>query len=71
MTVKICLLTSIDFFLKQQLVGTKKANPIATLTASVEMLRHLGLDYHANVISYAIDRTVNFDKIHTPGESSI
>lgn len=50
----------------QTLVGTKKANPIATLTASVEMLRHLGLDYHANVIKYAIDRTINFDKIHTP-----
>lgn len=49
----------------QELVGTKKANPIATLSASVEMLRHLGLDYHANVISYAIDRTVSFDKIHT------
>jgi isocitrate/isopropylmalate dehydrogenase len=51
----------------QELVGTKKANPIATLSASVQMLRHLGLDYHANVINYAIDRTVNYDKIHTPG----
>jgi len=50
----------------QELVGTKKANPIATLSASVQMLRHLGLDYHANVINYAIDRTVNYDKIHTP-----
>ena len=51
----------------QQLVGTRKANPISTLSASVQMLRHLGLDYHANVINYAIDRTINFDKIHTPG----
>jgi hypothetical protein len=51
----------------QQLVGTKKANPVATLSASVQMLRHLGLDYHANVIHYAIDRTINYDKIHTSG----
>ena len=51
----------------QSLVGTKQANPIATLAASVQMLHHLGLDYHANVINYGIDRTVNYDKIHTPG----
>lgn len=53
----------------QQLVGTKQANPIATLSASVELLRHLELDFHANVINYAIDRTVNYDKMHTPGEN--
>ena len=52
----------------QQLVGTKQANPVATLSASVELLRHLGLDFHANVINYAVDRTVNYDKIHTPGD---
>jgi len=48
-----------------KLVGQNKANPVAMLTASVELLEHIGLDMHAKVIGKAIDTTVNDDKIHT------
>ena len=37
------------------------------LNASVDMLEHLGHRYHADIISKAIDKTVNEDCIHTPG----
>merc|ERR1711971_717813 len=48
-----------------KLVGQNKANPVAMLTASVELLEHIGLDRHANIIGKAIDSTVNEDKVHT------
>jgi len=47
------------------LVGTNRANPCAMLNASADMLAHLGLDYHSNLMRDAVDRTVNVDKVHT------
>ena len=47
------------------LVGTNRANPCAMLNASADMLAHLGLDYHSNLVRDAVDRTVNVDKVHT------
>merc|ERR1712038_2034194 len=48
-----------------KLVGQNKANPVAMLTASVELLEHIGLDIHARVIRRAIESTINDDKVHT------
>jgi len=47
------------------LVGMNKANPCAMLNASADLLDHLKLDYHAQLIRTAVDKTVNLDKIHT------
>merc|ERR1712241_1619684 len=47
------------------LVGTNRANPCAMLNASADMLAHLSLDYHSNLVREAVDRTVNVDKVHT------
>ncbi len=47
------------------LVGMNKANPCAMLNASADLLDHLKLDYHAQLIRSAVDKTVNLDKIHT------
>ena len=47
------------------------ANPVAMLNASVSMLRHLVLNRHADLISEAIRLTVEEDKVHTQGKSSI
>jgi len=48
-----------------KLVGQNKANPVAMLTASVELLEHIGLTNHAKIIGKAIDSTVNDNKVHT------
>jgi len=56
-----------------KLEGQNKANPCAMLTASVELLRHIGLNAHADVIGKAIDKTINDDRVHTEdlgGEAS-
>lgn len=47
------------------IAGKNIANPIAMLCASVDMLEHLGHQHHANVISQAIWKTVNEDRVHT------
>ncbi|KAM7287317.1 putative isocitrate dehydrogenase [Ixodes scapularis] len=47
------------------LVGKNLANPVATLYAAVDMLKHLELWDHAVVIRRAIEKTVNRDKVHT------
>jgi hypothetical protein len=39
------------------------------LSAAVDMLEHLGHTAHANIIQMAIDKTINEDHIHTPGNS--
>ncbi|CAH1153378.1 unnamed protein product [Phaedon cochleariae] len=46
--------------------GKNIANPIAMLSASIEMLKHLGHFQHANLIQRAIEKTICEDKIHTP-----
>lgn len=37
------------------------------LSASVDMLEHLGHVHHAKLIQDAIYKTIAVDKIHTPG----
>lgn len=37
------------------------------LNASVDMLFHLGHNRHAHAIQAAIDKTINEDQVHTPG----
>eukprot|EP00088_Acartia_fossae_P022536 TRINITY_DN23716_c0_g1_i1.p1 TRINITY_DN23716_c0_g1~~TRINITY_DN23716_c0_g1_i1.p1 ORF type:complete len:380 (+),score=143.04 TRINITY_DN23716_c0_g1_i1:39-1178(+) len=47
------------------LVGMNKANPCAMLNASADLLNHLKLDYHADLVRDAVFKTVNVDKVHT------
>jgi isocitrate/isopropylmalate dehydrogenase len=49
------------------IAGKNIANPVAMLNAAVDMLEHLGHHYHADMIQKAINRTINEDRIHTPG----
>lgn len=39
------------------------------LSASVDMLYHLGLRSYAETIQLAIDKTLNEDLLHTPGNT--
>lgn len=48
------------------IAGKNVANPVAMLQAAVDMLYHLGHRYHADCISDAIHKTIEFDGIHTP-----
>lgn len=48
------------------LVSQNSANPIAMLTAGVELLKHLELNKHADIIQTSIDTVLNVEKIHTP-----
>ncbi|KAK4318211.1 hypothetical protein Pmani_010787 [Petrolisthes manimaculis] len=45
--------------------GRNIANPVAMLNASCDMLEHLELNTHAELIRNAIEKTVNIDLIHT------
>ncbi|XP_046406906.1 isocitrate dehydrogenase [NAD] subunit gamma, mitochondrial-like isoform X4 [Ischnura elegans] len=47
------------------IAGKNIANPIAMLSASVDMLEHLGFHYHATNIRKAIEYTINEDRLHT------
>jgi isocitrate dehydrogenase (NAD+) len=38
------------------------------LNAAVDMLYHLGHRTHADILLAAINKTVNVDKLHTPGK---
>lgn len=48
------------------IAGRNIANPIAMLNAASDLLQYLGLVDHANLLTDAIDKTVNVDRIHTP-----
>merc|ERR1712226_78644 len=48
-----------------RLTGLNKANPCAMLNASADMLKHLGLEEHSDLIRTAVFDTINLDKIHT------
>jgi len=48
-----------------KLSGKNRANPCAMLNAGADLLNHLGLKYHSDLIKSAVDITVNVDKIHT------
>jgi len=50
----------------KSIAGKNIANPIAMMNASVDLLYHLGLTKYAEVVSGAIDKTINVDRIHTP-----
>lgn len=53
--------------------GRNTANPSAMILSSVMMLRHLGLDDHANKIANAIAKTIEAGSVRTPdlgGEST-
>ena len=43
--------------------GSNVANPTAMILSSVMMLRHLGLEEHANRISNAVYRTIESGKV--------
>ena len=47
------------------LVGKNIANPTAMLRAGVDLLRHLHLESHADVVEKGINKTLIVDKIHT------
>uniref|UniRef100_A0A0K0DBW2 Isocitrate dehydrogenase [NAD] subunit, mitochondrial n=1 Tax=Angiostrongylus cantonensis TaxID=6313 RepID=A0A0K0DBW2_ANGCA len=48
------------------LVGKNVANPTAFIRASADMLRYLGLNQHANLISDSLYRTLVERQVHTP-----
>lgn len=47
------------------LAGRNEANPTAMLYAGADLLAHLKLDYHSNLVRSAVSRTINEDKVHT------
>ncbi|KAK6021005.1 dehydrogenase, isocitrate/isopropylmalate family, partial [Ostertagia ostertagi] len=46
--------------------GKDAANPTAFIRASADMLRYLGLNHHANMISDSLYRTLVEKRLHTP-----
>lgn len=38
------------------------------LNASADVLDHLGLDQHATLLQDALYKTVNIERVHTPGK---
>ena len=46
-------------------LARNEANPAAMLNAGADLLAHLELDYHADIIRSAVLRTINEDKVHT------
>ncbi|XP_055338812.1 isocitrate dehydrogenase [NAD] subunit beta, mitochondrial-like [Paramacrobiotus metropolitanus] len=46
-------------------VGKNIANPTAILLTACNMLRHLNLDYHANIIRDAVHRVIKAQKVRT------
>lgn len=52
-------------------MGKNVANPIGIMNAAADLLRYLKLKQHSIRLREAIDKTVNEDKIHTPGTFSI
>ncbi|XP_049883873.1 isocitrate dehydrogenase [NAD] subunit gamma, mitochondrial [Pectinophora gossypiella] len=48
------------------IAGKNIANPVAMINASVDMLEHLGHFFHADLISRAVHKTINIDKVMTP-----
>ena len=47
-------------------MGTNKANPAAMILSATMMLRHLGLDEHANQIATATFDVLNGGQAKTP-----
>ncbi|XP_044538096.1 isocitrate dehydrogenase [NAD] subunit beta, mitochondrial isoform X2 [Gracilinanus agilis] len=49
-----------------QAVGRNIANPTAMLLSSSNMLRHLNLEYHSNMIAEAVKKVIKVGKVRTP-----
>jgi isocitrate/isopropylmalate dehydrogenase len=49
----------------KDIMGTNKANPAAMILSATMMLRHLGLDAHANNIASATFDVINAAKVRT------
>ncbi|XP_031798110.1 isocitrate dehydrogenase [NAD] subunit beta, mitochondrial isoform X3 [Sarcophilus harrisii] len=49
-----------------QAVGRNIANPTAMLLSSSNMLRHLNLEYHSNMIAEAVKKVIKAGKVRTP-----
>jgi isocitrate dehydrogenase (NAD+) len=47
------------------LTGRNRANPAAMLNAGADLLAHLELNYHADLVRNAVYQTINVDKVHT------
>merc|ERR1719384_251996 len=47
------------------MVGKNVANPTAMLRAGVDLLRHLDLESHADIVEKGINKTVIVDEIRT------
>lgn len=47
------------------MTGKNVANPIAVINASADLLQYLKLDYHADIIRSAVNRSLNEANIHT------
>ena len=47
------------------LVGKNIANPTAMLKAGVDLLRHLDLDTHADIVEKGINKTLIVDEVRT------
>ncbi|KAJ8395584.1 hypothetical protein AAFF_G00030650 [Aldrovandia affinis] len=48
-----------------QAVGRNIANPTAMLLSSANMLRHLNLEYHSNMVSEAVKKVIKQGKVRT------
>uniref|UniRef100_A0A7M4EGL0 Isocitrate dehydrogenase [NAD] subunit, mitochondrial n=1 Tax=Crocodylus porosus TaxID=8502 RepID=A0A7M4EGL0_CROPO len=48
-----------------QAVGRNIANPTAMLLSAANMLRHLNLEFHANIISDAVKKVIKVGKVRT------
>ncbi|MEE6511966.1 hypothetical protein FKM82_018867 [Ascaphus truei] len=48
-----------------QAVGRNIANPTAMLLSATNMLRHLNLEYHSNLISDAVKKVIKQGKVRT------
>ncbi|XP_043825821.1 isocitrate dehydrogenase [NAD] subunit beta, mitochondrial isoform X2 [Dromiciops gliroides] len=49
-----------------QAVGRNIANPTAMLLSASNMLRHLNLEYHSNMIAEAVKKVIKVGKVRTP-----
>ncbi|XP_027691980.1 isocitrate dehydrogenase [NAD] subunit beta, mitochondrial isoform X1 [Vombatus ursinus] len=49
-----------------QAVGRNIANPTAMLLSSSNMLRHLNLEHHSNMIAEAVKKVIKVGKVRTP-----
>lgn len=54
-----------------QIVGKNIANPIGILHAAADLLQYLHLEKHSTRLRSAIQKTINEDKLHTPGRFSL